>query len=209
MTRTLKINFSDEALNKLAKLKKRIVLVKESNEPCPVTGASIAWFTTTPFQTVKITWEDVFYMYGSQTEFKSNAIIDKSSYTPNAIVDGSFCYNFGEGAANFKSVDYAGQKGNFYMKNMYKDGDFTVFGLAQKISTGSKTVANPINAVEAALNDSIMFTPVEKIRVFMQADVQDSKVLTSISSEPILLDFTGKTAQEIVYNDESNKFFLK
>jgi len=209
MTYNLKLNFTSSALTTLAAQNKKIVVVKESNEPSPISGATIAWFTTQPFQQVKITWENDFYLYATQTEFKAGAVIDKSSSSDNSVVDGSFRYNFGPDAAIFQSEAYSGSNGTVYMKNLFTDGFFTAFGLAQKISSGSKTVINPINAVKGIYNDNIAFTPIEKIRVFMQANIQDSKVLTEITSDPIKLDFTGKTEQEIVYNEAKNIFVLK
>lgn len=206
MKRTLNISFTTQALEILGGQDKSIVLVKESNEPSPISTASLAWFTTDPFQNVEISWEEDFYLYGSQTEFKADAIIKKTSATDNPLNDGNFLYQFGPSSATFTSVDYGGSAGTYYMKNLYEKGKYTLFGLAQKISDSTKTTVNPINAVKGIFQDNMAFTPVEKIRVFLQANVQDSKVLTSISSDPILLDFTGKSNHNIRYDEKNNRF---
>lgn len=206
MKHQLLINFSEKALDTLGEQSKQIVLVKESKEAAPIAKASIVWFTTVPFQQVEISWEEEFYLYGSQTEFHGDAVIKKTSITGHTLEDGIKNYNFGPNAANFKSVDYNGDRGTYYMKNLFPEGKFTLFGLAQKISSGATTVINPINAVKSIYNDNLGFTPVERIRVFMQEDVEDSKVLTRVTSDPIVLDFTGKEACSIEYNTASNHF---
>lgn len=207
MTRTLNIHFSSKALETLGQQKKRVVVVKESNEALPDDNAVIAWFTTTPFQEMKITWEEEFYLYGSQTEFQAGAVIEKTSSTDKKVNDKNYLYQFGPKSATFKGETYTqGKAGTIYMKNLFADGDFTLFGLAQKITCSGKNHINPINAVESILNDNIAFTPVEKIRVFLQANVQDAKVLTAISSDPISLNFTGNTEQAIRYDEEKNCF---
>lgn len=206
MTRSLNIHFSNKALETLGVQKKKIVLVKESLEAAPEENAVIAWFTTTPFGDVKITWEEDFYLYGSQTEFAAGAVIEKTSSTDSKVLDQNYLYEFGPKASTFKREAYKGKAGTIYMKNRFEDGDFTLFGLAQKISCGKSNAINPINAVQGILNDNLAFTPVERIRVFLQANVQDSKVLTAITSDFIALDFTGEPNRSITYDESKNVF---
>lgn len=208
MTRTLHIEFSNQALEMLGRQNKKIVVVKQSNEALRDGNAAVAWLTTRPFREVKITWEEEFYLYASQTPFQPGAVIQKTCLTDGCVNDKNDLYRFGPECLVFRAESYSqGKAGTIYMKNLVEDGGFTLFGLAQKISCGGGSYVNPINAVESIPGDNIAFTPVEKVRVFLQSDVQDAKVLSTIPSEHLCLDFTGTTEQTIRYDENVNRFF--
>jgi hypothetical protein len=83
------------------------------------------------------------------------------------------------------------------------------FGLAQSVLVNGKNFDNhPINAIPVATGHSATMSPIEKISVYLAANLDTSTVLTEVDSPTIDLTYSGDTTElSIEYNPDKGMFY--
>lgn len=199
---TLKALISPEMVKQFNQLKQKVIIVKETGG----VYTDVAWVTFAPFEINTVTWEQTYGVYASCSEMAGNTKIEKSSY---AKASEKQCYTFNNGIFEPPVTDTSLADNMYEVRNHMLIPNQLTFGLAQDVvANGISYEGNPINAVQILSNESATFTPHEKIRIFMQSNLDDGMVLTRIKSQALDLDFV-KQANIIIKYDPSVGGFVK
>lgn len=68
----------------------------------------------------------------------------------------------------------------------------------------------PINAILVPYGQSVKMTPIEKIDVYLMADIETSTVVSKIMSPVLTVTYRDEECkQTIEYNGDMGKFYLK
>lgn len=209
----LKINIEQEDVDLLNSLQRRIVIVKTVDEMAPsaapdsdseqITG--VAWVTSEPWPQVEVKWENQFAVYASDVRIQSGATI-RASCIKNAL-SGSKIYNFTDRNIFSEAPYQKASENTYYIHNLKSGYRAYTFGLAQSVKVNDDLFNfNPINATSLINNELVSLKPIEKIKVFLQTNAQDAKVISLIQSNALDIDLTDEAEVEIKYNREINKF---
>ena len=198
---TLNIQFDPAGLNAIRLSQQKVTLVKATMP----SSAPVAWVTFVPQLNNTITWSEEYAVYASTTEIESGATI----HTSSAMVAAGGNINQFETGYFPKST--AGLPQNKYgIHNNDPDPQFAAItaGLAQAVSGSVKVPFSPLNATNVLYNNTGVYTPVEKVKVFAEAHVNNALVLSDITSPTLEVDLTQTTTQTIHY-DSVNHMFAK
>lgn len=205
----LNLRVSKEDLELINDAGKRVVLVKENGEGSFSSGSEfiddVAWVTFQLWGDNKVTWENKYSVYVSETQKQSGAVIDKASWEEAEPKTKMYLFNDGY----FMGEQFSGESHPtaYYVKNNYYKPE--TFGLAQSVKVGEKLYeANPINAMTVLNNEQAYFIPIEKIKVFLAARAENGKVISVAQSQALLLDFTEKSEITITYDRSTSKFIV-
>ncbi|MDR2359938.1 MAG: hypothetical protein LBD85_01480 [Oscillospiraceae bacterium] len=198
----LNITFGDNALDIIHAAKQRVVIVKHTAER----KSMVAWVSFKPFERNTIDWENDFALYASTGETQSGATITKLSdcegqCRTNAIFNKGY----------FSSIVPDSTIGANSYEATNKDFDVTAltFGLAQSVSVNGTAFDNhPINAILVPRGHNAVMTPVERIDVFLEAEIDSSTILSRIDSRSLALTYADGTDElSIAYNTEIGEFY--
>lgn len=201
MNYALNIMFDDKDLLDIYDAKQSVTLIKQTFSTTS-NNSSVAWVTFNPFEINNVNWEENYTVYASTTQVQNGASILKSSYTD--AVDG-FVYNFGSGVF-LKNPNLSTEADSYEIINT-TTGKLT-FGLAQDVKVnGSSVQAAPINAATVLAGQNAIFTPLEKVQILLQSNVQDGLVLTSVSSQIFTATLgNGVNSVSVKYNGLTGQF---
>jgi len=199
---SLIVNFDHEMVSKFNENNQKLVIVKESEE----SNVDVAWITFSPFEINDVSWSEEYGLYASCSDVTGQAVIQKSSYVANASEQQ--LYLFTNGTFNLASTDLSLGENTYEVKNgMPTTTKMLTFGLAQDVTAnGINYAGKPINAVPVMYNESATFTPHERIKIFMQSNLDDGMVISRIKSDSLSLDFTDKTDITVKYDSSCGRF---
>jgi hypothetical protein len=197
----LNINFEGADLDTIYEARQRVIIVKHTAER----KSAVAWVSFTPFEHNIIDWETDFAIYASSGEVQGGATISKLS---EKVGQGQINNIFDSGYFNATQPDNTIGANSYEVTNQNKDNYKLTFGLAQNVSVNGTTFANnPINAIVVPRGHSALMTPVEEIDVFLDANIDNSTVLSRIDSKSIALEYTGDTVELSIKYDSVNGVF--
>lgn len=198
----LNIKFEKKDLPNIYAAKEKIVIVKhvQGNE-----GSHLAWVTFKPFEYNNINWETSFALYASTSEVQSGAIINKMS---DVAAVTKVNYDFSNAIFENPEPDNNLGSNTYSLINKMSDYQALTFGLAQSVIVNNIDYKNhPINAIYVPYGHSATMTPIERIDVFLQADINESTVVSRIKSESLLIEYTGNDVlHSIIYDSSIGKF---
>lgn len=194
---TLNIDFESSELHPIYAANEQVTIVKQS-----AGGTTVAWVAFVPFPNNTVGWSDSYALYASNTFVQSKAIISQLSNTPASP---GLKYPFNDGLFGSGTRDSSLPPNTYEALNQMSAFPTLTFGLAQGVQVnGTAQPNNPINAQIVPLNQTAEFTPLDKITVFLQSQVQTGMVLTTVTSQSIELSFGGSTtSQTITYSAAS------
>jgi hypothetical protein len=183
---TLNVDFDPGELAPIYAANEQVTIVKQSRD-----GKPVAWVAFVPFQNNTVTWKDSYALYASNTLAESGAIISQLS---NTAASPGLQYAFAEGKFDSGTPDSDLPPNTYDIVNQMAGFNELTFGLAQDVQVNGTAQPNhPINAQIVPLHQSAQFTPLDKITVFLQSNVQSGMVLTTVKSASIELSFGGAT----------------
>ncbi|KDM90239.1 hypothetical protein [Photobacterium galatheae] len=196
----LNINIDSNDVRIINQSQQKIVLVKTVGGS---SGSKVAWVTFSPFEHNEVSWTEQYGVYASSTQVQNGAEIYKTSAVNPATSE--VVYPFENGT--FGSPQSGGQTNSYGISNQYSQG-FT-FGLAQSVTAnGNVYDASPLNAVPVLSKQNAIFTPVEKLEVYLQANFNNGVVISQVSSSALALDFTNNSNITIRYDATLGKFVI-
>lgn len=176
----------------------KIVLVKEVGN---TSGTQVAWVNFSPFENNQVTWEDVYGVYSSSTEVQNGATLLQTS-TVNPASAGVY-YPFKDGT--FGSPTGETGSNSYGIQNKYSR-QFT-FGMAQAVTAnGNKFPVSPLNAVTVLSQQNAQFTPIEKVKIFVQANLNNGVIISQITSPALTIDLTNNPNQKVRYDRKLGAF---
>jgi hypothetical protein len=207
-TYTLTIQMDSTGVSDIQTSKQYVTLAKAvSNDNGP--SLPVVWLAITPGETNVVTWTEEYSVYASTTNYQDGAQISTSSTLPAV---GGTTYNFENGV--FSVASTSGIESNQYGVNN-QDSAMQIEGVSQIVSglyqgsvLNGESSSSPLNAALLPYNENATFTPVEMITVFLSGFSDNGFVLTEISGNPLVVDFTHSTEQTVYFSDSSNQFFL-
>lgn len=200
---SLTLKFSQSDANAINAAGQKVVLVKSVTGG----GSQTAWVTFTPFQNNVVTWTEQYGIYASTSSVQAGATIIQSSSVDLAQtgVEYPFKNNTFQSATvptswTVSATQYATENDN--------GGTFT-FGLQQSASlNGAPVTPSPLNAVTVLNGQHAIFQPHETITVFLQSDVDNGAVISTVSSNSTTIDLTTTTSQTATYNAATGTFVV-
>ncbi|HBJ77639.1 MULTISPECIES: hypothetical protein [Fusobacterium] len=205
----LNLRISKEDLELINGAGKRVVLVKENGEGSFSSGSEfiddVAWVTFQLWELNNVTWQEEYYVYASDVEKQSGAVIEKASY--EEAEPKTKLYTFDKGYFSASQFNGEAHPTAYFIKNGYDKPE--TFGLAQTVKVGKQVYeANPINAMTVFNNEQAYFIPIEKVKVFLAARAENGKVISIAQSQALLVDFTEKSERTITYDRSTSKFVI-
>ncbi|MEI8593212.1 hypothetical protein [Photobacterium sp. Hal280] len=196
----LNINIDSNDVRTINQSQQKVVLVKTVGGS---SGSKVAWVTFSPFEHNEVSWTEKYGVYASSTQVQSGAQIYKTSAVNPATTE--VMYPFEDGT--FGSPENGGQSNSYGISNRYSQG-FT-FGLAQSVvANGNVFEASPLNAVSVLSRQNAIFTPVERLEVFLQGNFNNGVVISQVSSTALPLDFTNNSDITIRYDSSLGRFVI-
>lgn len=201
----LHINFTEEALEIISKAHQRIVLIKQT---AGNKDTAVAWVSTKPWMRNSIEWTESFALYASNSEIMNGATIHKMSDKAAAC---GIQYKLAEGMLKTTGIMASNPENSYIIRNEQDDYPAVTAGLAQSVSVnGTAYVNNPINAVYLPLGQTATMTPIERVRISLQNDINDGTVITHLTSDALDICYEeGETEHIVGYNPKTGRFFLE
>lgn len=205
-TYSLAIQFDDAGLNAINAAGQKVTIVKSVGSSGG-SGSAVAWVSFQPMQDNAVTWTETYSVYASTTQVQNGAQITTLSKQTAA---GGNTYTFANGQFGSKSSSNlpASEYGVFN-----NDHGFVINGVAmvttglyQGVSVNGRPTQSPLNAMGLLFNETAVFTPIEKVQVFVSSYQNDGLVIGEVTSEALPVDFTTSLAQTIYYNDATDQF---
>ncbi|NYZ12810.1 hypothetical protein HL658_09625 [Azospirillum sp. RWY-5-1] len=200
---SLILNFPHAAVDAINRAGQKVVLVKS------VTGGGgrTAWVTFAPFQQNVVIWSGQYGIYASTSQIETGAMITQCSIVDPAQtgVEYPFQHNTFQSAAvpdtwTVSPTQYA--TGN-------ENGGALTFGLRQAASVnGTRVITGPVNAVSVLPGQHAIFQPHERICVFVESNVDNGAVVSTVSSNSTTIDLTTTTSQTATYNAATGTFVV-
>lgn len=205
MNYQLHINFTEEALEVISKEHQKVVLVKET---AGNKDTAVAWVSTKPWIKNTIEWTENFAVYASNSEIMHGATIEKMS---DKSANSSVPYKLKEGTLKPGNIMVSDAEDSYIIRNEQADCPTVTAGLAQSVSVNGTTyVNNPINAVSLPFGQTATMTPIERVRIFLQNDINDGTVISDLTDDALDICYEKGQAEHVVgYNPKTGRFFLE
>lgn len=201
----LNIKFRESDLDLIHQAGERVILVKHTEGNA---DSQVAWVSFDPLMYNTIEWSNEFAVYASTSELQNSAKVNMMS---DKMADPKIVYSFESG--HFKNPVVSDTMGanTYAIVNNYEKKKACTFGLAQQIVVNDEAFPNkPINAILVPYGQSVKMTPIEKIDVYLMADIETSTVVSKIMSPVLTVTYRDEECkQTIEYNGDMGKFYLK
>lgn len=199
----LNIYFASGDLPSLYKASQKLVIVKHTEG----SDSQVVWAAFNPFENNTIDWGTSYSLYASNTEIQGGATINKLS---DITAEPQVNYVFSDAVFQNPAADSELSENTYELTNRMDDSKILTFGLAQDVVVNNEAFANhPINAIYVPFDQTATMTPVEKVDVYLQSNIITSTVVSTITSTPIMVDFTTDTEKTIIYDATTGKFVPK
>lgn len=196
----LNIQFRSEDVRLIQQADQKVTLLKEV---AGSSGQPVTWVTFNPFEGNTVNWTLDFGLYASNTLIQNGATIDKRSTVDPA--SSGVLYPFADGTFDNPTGD-AGVN-NYGIQNHYDTAQQLTFGVAQSVTAnGTAFEANPLNAVPVLFNQEAIFTPIEKVTIFLQGKFDNGVILTEVQGGALTVDLTNNPSQAVHYDAAKGKF---
>lgn len=197
---TLNIQISTEDVHLLNAAGQQVAIVKEVGG---ASGTPVSWVAFSPFENNIVAWEEQYGLYASNTPVRDGEKIlkmcDIYPATPGVY------YPFENG---YFGPPEGQVPGNSYGVENKSNQQFT-FGFAQSVTAnGMSFNANPLNAVPVPPQSKAVFTPIEKVKVFLHARFDSGVVISYIPGPALEVDFTYAPDQIIHYDHSEGRFLM-
>eukprot|EP01114_Cavostelium_apophysatum_P014675 TRINITY_DN3863_c0_g1_i1.p1 TRINITY_DN3863_c0_g1~~TRINITY_DN3863_c0_g1_i1.p1 ORF type:complete len:247 (-),score=38.74 TRINITY_DN3863_c0_g1_i1:399-1139(-) len=204
-TYTLNVNFPADVLPDLVEAGLKLNIVKGEGAPSQE-SPQVVWINTVPFQQNAIQWNETYGLYASTVEIQNGAKLGRmSTQYPAQFATG---YQFGVNSVPNFTTDQSIEvpKMTFGVLNSYTPLSKLTMGLTQRALVSGTVVDSEINANVVPKSYPAFFTPVVQLTVWMDANLSSSTVITNITGEPLVVDFTGVATRSITYNPNTGSF---
>lgn len=198
----LNIYFDDLDAKTTHQAKQLVTILKQTNDP-----SEVAWVSFMPFTKNTVKWGVDYALYSTCQQIESGATIDK--LTDISASDG-LLYDFENCIFQNPRADHSIAPNTYGLTNKMNEYEYLTFGLAQDVVVNGEAHPNhPINAVTVPKNHTCIMSPKEVITVFLEANIEDSMVLTKTKSNKLTISFeNGETEKNIKYNNSTGVFYL-
>ncbi|HLP47906.1 MAG TPA: hypothetical protein VK469_18325 [Candidatus Kapabacteria bacterium] len=195
-------NFSNEDLEIFFLTGTNIVVAKSFGS-----HLNVAWVVYRPLNKNEMTWEENYGIYASNTELTDGATIFRNAQTPFPAEAGKIYPMSPSGAFGWPSSgglpfsyginnDYANEKGHL------------TFGLYQNANVnGEDLISYPVIASSLLYKFTAIWTPLNTVYLWTQAQVKSSMVVTNITSQMTQVTFSILSPEiSLQYDRASGKF---
>ena len=195
-TYSLTINCTDADVERIDTNNERIIVVKQTKSDKPV-----IWQSFRAFPLNILEWEETYSIYASNTSMEVDHTLIQTSAKHNIQTDVLYLFK-----SNQFYASKGGKPGEYTCQNL-DDMDLT-FGLAQAASlNGSSTGGiTPINGEIILNTQTVGFTPVEKINVYIGKYTDNGIVISEVASNALLVDLTGPDNAKQIIHFDGNQF---
>ena len=202
---SLNVEFDEKDLPILHKAKQKVIIVKHTNADDNENSNHVAWVTFTPYIHNSVDWSTEFALYASTSLSQNGATINKLS---DKMASPKLNYIFDEAIfQKAKAVPSLGSN-TFAVTNEMAEEPALTFGLAQNVNVNNTAYANhPINAILVPRGQTAEMTPIERIDVYLQSNINNSTVISQISSLSLEVEYSGEeTEHTIKYDGITGRF---
>jgi uncharacterized Zn-binding protein involved in type VI secretion len=184
-TYQLNIQLDSQGLKTLNEAGQLVTIVKSAGA-----GKPVAWVSFDPMLSNTVTWTEKYSVYASTTAIEAGAQIVTQS-TEAAAAGNTYTLaggQFDNGKPGLPATQYGVANAD---PNFMVDGvQLVTSGLYQGVIVNGTSLPSPLNAVGIPYNESGVFTPIEKVQVFTSSYQNNGIVISSVSSQALLVDPT-------------------
>eukprot|EP01132_Coremiostelium_polycephalum_P003198 gene3198-4004_t len=195
-TYALEFEFDSTGLKTLSDSKQQVCIVKSvGGQP-----GNIVWVSFKPFLNNKVTWQEIYGLYASSTQIQNGATISRLSTVKSIQKTKQYPFNqagYFDPANSTRVTDYG-------LVNQY--GETLTFGLTQVAEVNGKLVDSELNAVTVPNGNTAEFTPIVTLSIYTAAQLNNGSVISNISSNALVLEYSSETSQKVKYDSVSNIF---
>jgi len=209
MEYTLSLNISKDDLKLIKTTGLNITLAK----PVDAKSPNVIWQAFDPWEDNEVKWEEEYGIYASPLkEYKNGATISRLSSLEPPVQDGkTYKFNTDNMFEQLKNSDNP-DKGSYKINNEANEEQYPIltFGLTQGANIhGEDTSSNSLNAALVMAHQSVTFTPITTVYVWLQNSYTSGVVITSISSNFTKVEFGGTSTNQSLTYDASVGMFVK
>ena len=199
----LNISFSDEALRTIYTAGQKLALIKTVQGDA---GQMVTWVATLPFQSNVIEWKNEYMLYTARQEATNGTTIKKLSEVD--ATDG-FIYEIEKGLLGGAHTDSSVKANSYAAHNKMDQYPYLTVGMAVSAKVnGEEKKGNPINAVVLPYNHTAVMSPIERVGIFLAADIDDGVVQTKEFSNILTVEYKGSETEHSVRYDETSGIFV-
>jgi len=199
----LNVKFNENDLRTIYKANEKVVIAKHTAGNA---DSQVAWISFKPFMENTIDWSDEFAVYASTTDIENGASINKLS---DKDAEARLLYQFKEGIFQDATPQAALGDNTYSLSNQMNDYAGLTFGLAQNVNVNGEAFVNhPINALYLPYGQSANMTPIERIDIYLNSDVEIGTIISHISSIVLPVEYREtETVHTIQYEGSTGVFF--
>jgi hypothetical protein len=192
--------FTGQDLDTIDLCGQKVVIVK-----CTETGKQLAWVTFKPFESNRTEWTEEYALYASTNDVQAGATIFKMS---DCVAQPQVNTIFNRGWFPEFIPQLQLPENTFKITNKEADNNVLTFGMAQSVRVNNSPYVNhPINAVPVARGHSATMSPIEKIRVYLSANLSNSMVIAEVDSPSVELAYSGDVTElNLKYDSDTGTF---
>ncbi|MBV8299074.1 MAG: hypothetical protein JO083_05980 [Candidatus Eremiobacteraeota bacterium] len=200
----LTIDIDPQGVQNIYNSGQTITIVKSVNSsPLQSGNLPVAWIAFQPLETNVVTWEENYSIYATTTQLQSGATIQMSSTTSGSVQQG-WLYTL---AGGIFTGTTGGGATTFNAGNAMSQHPFS-FGLAQQTFINNVATTAPLNAIPVLYNESVSFTPLETISLFLSSYSNNGVVISQVAGNALVVTLSSQTPSAAIgFNDATNSFF--
>lgn len=165
----------------------------------------LTWVAFPPEREKTLTWIEQYSIYASSQQPVPGEYIASVDRITEASPGRVYAFNGDTYRESLGSELAANQYG---VLNLSPQQRTWTFGLA-RIATGlGSNRERPLNAASILYNQQAIFTPSEKIWVFIATSVSSGEILNRIPDNALEVDLTENTSQAVIYDRSTGEFRL-
>ncbi len=188
------IQINPDDVKRIHTAKQNITIVKNRENMSKSSDLYVSWLSLDPYQAISVTWDKTYGIYASRTDYIAGAIIRSTATVDEAEL--GYTYPFES------NIFQTGQPGKLNKYGVINKGEKDyIFGLLQQPSiNGAKEPNNPMIAQTVLRGESADFTVIEKVFVFLYTQGKNGMIITDVTSDRLLVDFTEEASQFIHFD---------
>lgn len=204
-TFTLNTTFTQADLTRFLSSGSNVVLAKPNGGGAP----NVAWIVYRPLIANRITWEEKYGIYASNSDVVNGAVLAQMSASEFPARDGKL-YTLNS-AGFFGPPSSGGTNGSFSAVNAYNNlpKGYLTFGLFQDASVnGQIATGNAVSAAPVIYNSTAVITSFTTIYLWIQSQVKSNTVVTNVTSPMTEVRFGGPITEVSLAYDAATGTFI-
>ncbi|EGG17207.1 hypothetical protein DFA_08194 [Cavenderia fasciculata] len=175
----------------------KVCIVKSVNNKV----SNVVWISFKPFLNNSVEWNEGTYgLYASGSQIQGGATISRLSTIPSVSKGHQYPFN---DSGFFDQANEVAAKG-YSIVNHYEEA--LTFGLTQTATVNGKLVDSELNATTVLRNQSVDYTPIVTLSVYVSSVQNNGSIISNVSGEALTLTYSSDPEKSVYFDDITNSF---